>query len=215
MHIETPGERSSELVAALVDVWERSVRATHDFLAEDDIVGLRPEAESGIAGVERLTVAYDGGAPCGFAGSQDGKLEMLFVAPEARGRGVGRALLAHAVEHARVRTLDVNEQNPRPSGSTSTKGSSWRAARPSTTPAVRSRCCTCAWSEPAKRRRAIATASAIALGALAVAVLLTSLACYLLYYRLEPRRAYVAGAVPLAAVGLFAAAMAVVAALIR
>ena len=48
-----------------------------------------------------------------------------------------------------------------------------------------------------------------------MAVLLTSLACYLLYYRLEPRRAYVAGAVPLAAVGLFAAAMAVVAALIR
>ena len=45
-----------------------------------------------------------------------------------------------------------------------------------------------------------------------MAVLLTSLACYLLYYRLKPRRAYVAGAVPLAAVGLFAAAMAVVAA---
>ena len=45
-----------------------------------------------------------------------------------------------------------------------------------------------------------------------MAVLLTSLACYLLYYRLKPRRAYVAG---LAAVGLFAAAMAVVAALIR
>lgn len=116
MHIETPGERSSELVAALADVWERSVRATHDFLAEDDIVGLRPEAESGIAGVERLTVAYDGGAPCGFAGSQDGKLEMLFVAPEVRGRGVGRALLAHAVEHAGVRTLDVNEQNPQAVG---------------------------------------------------------------------------------------------------
>ena len=71
---------------------------------------------SGIAGVERLTVAYDGGAPCGFAGSQDGKLEMLFVAPEVRGRGVGRALLAHAVEHARVRTLDVNEQNPQAVG---------------------------------------------------------------------------------------------------
>lgn len=62
---------------------------------------------------------------------------------------------------------------------------------------------------------ALAAPAAIALGALAVAVLLTSLACYLLYYRLKPRRAYVAGAVPLAAVGLFAAAMAVVAALIR
>ena len=62
---------------------------------------------------------------------------------------------------------------------------------------------------------ALAAPVAIALGALAVAVLLASLACYLLYYRLKPRRAYVAGAVPLAAVGLFAAAMAVVAALIR
>lgn len=61
----------------------------------------------------------------------------------------------------------------------------------------------------------LAAPVAIALGALAVAVLLASLACYLLYYRLEPRRAYAAGAVPLAAVGLFAAAMAVVAALIR
>ena len=48
-----------------------------------------------------------------------------------------------------------------------------------------------------------------------MAVLLTSLACYLLYYRLEPRRAYVAGAVPLAAANRPTAAMAVVAALIR
>ena len=65
------------------------------------------------AGIERDAVSY---THLGFAGSQDGKLEMLFVAPEVRGRGVGRALLAHAVEHAGVRTLDVNEQNPQAVG---------------------------------------------------------------------------------------------------
>ena len=57
MHIETPSERPPELVAALVDVWERSVRATHDFLAEDDIAGLRPEVGPGVAGVAALAVA--------------------------------------------------------------------------------------------------------------------------------------------------------------
>ena len=55
----------------------------------------------------------------------------------------------------------------------------------------------------------LAAPTAIVLGVLVAAVLLASLASYLLYYRLEPQRAYVAGAVPLAAVGVLAATMAV------
>lgn len=117
MHIETPVERTPALIGTLVDVWERSVSATHDFLAQSDIAELRPEAASGIAGVDALAVAVaDDGTLCGFAGAQDGKLEMLFVAPEARGRGVGRALLAYAVKRCAAEALDVNEQNPRAVG---------------------------------------------------------------------------------------------------
>ena len=112
MDIETIAHRSDDLVRALIDVWEASVRATHLFLAEEDIVSLKPEVGPGIAGTEQLAVAFDHGEPCGFAGAQDGHLDMLFVAPGARGRGVGRALLAHAVKEYSVRTLDVNEQNP-------------------------------------------------------------------------------------------------------
>jgi putative acetyltransferase len=44
----------------------------------------------------RLRVAEDGGLILGFCLMTDGHIDMLFVAPEAQGRGAGRALLAEA-----------------------------------------------------------------------------------------------------------------------
>ncbi|RDB66296.1 hypothetical protein C1877_03660 [Gordonibacter pamelaeae] len=111
-----PQGRASELVGRLAQVWERSVRATHGFLSEDDIAGLRPEVAAGLAAVGRLAVAWQDGVAVGFAGAQDSHLEMLFVDDAARGDGVGGALLAHAVMRWGVRTLDVNEQNPLAAG---------------------------------------------------------------------------------------------------
>ena len=118
MNIEAvgPQERTPELVGQLAQVWERSVRATHAFLSEDDIVGLRPEVAAGLAGIEHLAVAWQDGVAVGFAGVQDGHLEMLFVDAAARGKGAGRVLLAYAIEQWDARTLDVNEQNPQAAG---------------------------------------------------------------------------------------------------
>ena len=47
----------------------------------------------------------------GFCGVHDGNIEMLFIAPEARGSGVGRLLVAHAIQRQGARRVDVNEQN--------------------------------------------------------------------------------------------------------
>ena len=57
LSITVPGERSDDVVSALASVWEASVRATHDFLTEEDVVALRPDVRAGHAGVEVLDVA--------------------------------------------------------------------------------------------------------------------------------------------------------------
>lgn len=105
-------KREGALLAALVDVWERSVRATHAFLSAQEILAIREFVPQALSGVEKLVVALEGGVPLGFMGARAGRLEMLFLAPEARGRGLGRQLLEEAIARYGVEELTVNEQNP-------------------------------------------------------------------------------------------------------
>ena len=109
-------DRTPELVERLVDVWERSVRATHTFLSEAEVAEIKPFVPQALAGVETLVVAEKDEEPLGFMGVQDGRLEMLFLDPGARGQGLGRRLLEHGIERLGVRELTVNEQNPQAVG---------------------------------------------------------------------------------------------------
>ncbi|MBE5023515.1 acetyltransferase [Olsenella sp. DSM 107455] len=109
-------DRTPELVERLVGVWERSVRATHTFLSEAEIAKIKPFVPQAIAGVETLVVAEKDDEPLGFMGVQDGRLEMLFLDPDARGQGLGRRLLERGIERLDVRELTVNEQNPQAVG---------------------------------------------------------------------------------------------------
>ncbi len=102
---------------ALTVLWEASVRATHDFLSENDIASLREAIRRTYLAAVTLRVCRDAaGNILGFVGVDEGKVEMLFVAPEHRGRGVGRTLLEHVVTALHARRLDVNEQNPQALG---------------------------------------------------------------------------------------------------
>lgn len=106
-------ERPDELVDQLLGVWERSVRATHDFLTEAEIERIKGYVPDALRGVGKLLVAFDvGGRPLAFMGVQNEFLEMLFVAPEARGQGIGSTLLRHGITELDVCELSVNEQNP-------------------------------------------------------------------------------------------------------
>lgn len=96
----------------LIQVWEASVRATHDFLKEKNIALLRPLIlEQYFDAVELRCVKDNQDKILGFCGVADDKLEMLFVAPESRGQGIGSALCRYAIEELHITTVDVNEQN--------------------------------------------------------------------------------------------------------
>lgn len=103
--------------ARVVDVWEASVRATHDFVTEGDIQYFKLLVRDGLPNVAQLACARDdAGAVVGFVGVSGAKVEMLFVAPSCIGQGIGRQLLTHAIAAFGAETLDVNEQNPQAVG---------------------------------------------------------------------------------------------------
>ncbi|MFQ1607574.1 GNAT family N-acetyltransferase [Aeromonas veronii] len=97
---------------ALIALWEASVRATHHFLPEAEILALKPLIlEHYFDAVTLHSARTEEGQITGFSGVYEGKLEMLFVAPGARGSGVGRLLVAHAITQGGATQVDVNEQN--------------------------------------------------------------------------------------------------------
>ena len=106
-------DRSALLMARLLDVWERSVRATHRFLSDAEVERIKGYVPQALAGVAHLIVAEDhAGSPAAFMGMEDGRLEMLVLAPEERGKGLGRRLLEYGLARYGIREVTVNEQNP-------------------------------------------------------------------------------------------------------
>ena len=96
----------------LIIVWEASVRATHDFLSETDIAFYRNLILNQYFDLVALKCVKDiSGDIFGFLGTTEQKIEMLFVHPNSRGRGIGKALIKYAVQELGIRLVDVNEQN--------------------------------------------------------------------------------------------------------
>jgi putative acetyltransferase len=96
----------------VVELWEASVRATHHFLKEDDIEYFKPLIlNTYLDAVELRCIRNDKYEIVGFLGVAEQNLEMLFIHPEYRGKGIGKTLLDYAIDSLKVTKVDVNEQN--------------------------------------------------------------------------------------------------------
>lgn len=117
LKIIDPQDRTPALVEKLLTVWQGSVEATHFFLSDAEIAKIKEYVPQALKGVPVLVIAEnDKGEPVGFMGIAGQFLEMLFIASEYRGQGIGKALLQYGIEHFGVNKLAVNEQNPKARG---------------------------------------------------------------------------------------------------
>lgn len=112
MHTSAIHNASSDNYPEITAVWEASVRATHHFLTEADIQFYKPLVLNEY--LKSVTLYYIKGANNdiqGFIGIAADKIEMLFIHPDARGKGLGKLLLQYAVKEAAAFKVDVNEEN--------------------------------------------------------------------------------------------------------
>ncbi len=117
MHIHEVTERSPQLITVLLDIWEDSVRATHKFLSETEVVRIKKYVPQALSGVEHLIIAEnEEGKTVAFMGTEKGRLEMLFIASAERGKGIGKELMRYGMHNYGVHEVTVNEQNPQAVG---------------------------------------------------------------------------------------------------
>lgn len=105
----------------LVGIWERSVRATHDFLDEGTVIDIKSALILSYFPNVYLFAVRDNGTLAGFIGMRDDTIEMLFVDGDCLGQGYGSLLIDFAMQ-AGMTKVDVNEQNPRALGFYTAKG---------------------------------------------------------------------------------------------
>ena len=92
-------------------IWCRAVDATHDFLLAQDRADIEVQVREFLPKAPLWVAVDDADAPVAFMLLSEHHLEALFVDPDARGMGIGRDLVKHALSLIPNLTTDVNEQN--------------------------------------------------------------------------------------------------------
>jgi putative acetyltransferase len=95
----------------IIAVWEKSVRATHQFVKLDDIEYFKQAVERIDFYSLSVYCLVDEDNVIGFIGVADETVEMLFLDPDFIGHGLGKRLMLFALEKLNANRVDVNEQN--------------------------------------------------------------------------------------------------------
>ncbi len=106
--IEKPEKKDYQ---EIITVWEASVRATHHFLKEEDIQFFRPLILNEYLDAVDLYYVRDNDNISGFMGLSADAIEMLFIDPDSRDKGIGKLLAKFAIQQKNITKVDVNEDN--------------------------------------------------------------------------------------------------------
>lgn len=106
----------AEDYSRIMEIWESAVKATHDFLAEEDFNYFKEAIPRDYLPNLEVYLITENEKAEGFASVAEGNLEMLFIHNDTRGKGYGRTLYEFMKEKTSLTKVDVNEQNPQAIG---------------------------------------------------------------------------------------------------
>lgn len=110
MNIVEIKNREKNLIDELLNLWENSVKATHQFLSNEEIEKIKKYVPEALKEVQYLIIAEnEENIPIAFMGINEKRLEMLFVKNNEIGKGIGRQLLTYGIKNYDVNELTVNE----------------------------------------------------------------------------------------------------------
>ncbi|MRS16635.1 acetyltransferase [Enterobacteriaceae bacterium RIT691] len=95
----------------LVEIWCRAVDATHTFLSASDRAEIEAQVSVFLPEAPLWVATREDDVPLAFMLLSEHHLEALFVDPAARGQGIGKKLIEHALSLIPDLTTEVNEQN--------------------------------------------------------------------------------------------------------
>lgn len=82
-------------------------------MSADEISNIKKYVPEALKNISHLIIAEDeNNCPVAFMGLENQVLEMLFLSPEERGKGLGKKLIQYGIENYSINELAVNEQNP-------------------------------------------------------------------------------------------------------
>lgn len=105
------------MLDSMLTIWEDSVRASHFFLKDSDIVEIKQEVKAAFSSLQNILVAKVEGEFAGFIGVSEKMIEMLFASPKFFNLGLGKRLILEACNAFFAKQdeilVDCNEQNER------------------------------------------------------------------------------------------------------
>ena len=105
------------MLDSMLTIWEDSVRASHFFLKDSDIVEIKQEVKAAFSSLQNILVAKLNNDFAGFIGASEKSIEMLFASPKFFNLGLGKRLILEACNAFFAKQdeilVDCNEQNER------------------------------------------------------------------------------------------------------
>jgi len=95
----------------ILNVWEKSVLATHEFLKPTDFKEIKALVQTIDFDHFDVYCLKQNNKVVGFIGVAEQKIEMLFFLPEYIGKGLGKMLTDFAFSELKADKVEVNEQN--------------------------------------------------------------------------------------------------------